>query len=321
MERLLLVRGGPGLSDRQQPQDATVGLLAKAERLSLPLDERAPISAAHLRYERTMAPKYDVHLACEVGVVLSGVVRRVHEGFEREVEPGQVWVCGAWEPHGWQGEGEGSHATSIVITFLLDLMWVDGIRDLPWPQLFLNHAPENRTIDLTAEESSVAQGLAREVLAECQGQQSYWLPAARLSLSKLLLLLVRRGRPAASGSETHAREYVRIMWVRDAVEKALPGQIRLSAACRAAGLSKSQFSAVFRGATGLTFEQFVQRIRIARAARDLLLSDTKISVVARAWGYTDQSHMHRVFKRFFRCTPGEYRRRFGPDEESLLSSR
>jgi len=95
------------------------------------------------------------------------------------------------------------------------------------------------------------------------------------------------------------------------VSEKLPAAVQLKDACKATALSRSQFWDVFRRTTGITFSEFVQRARIARAARDLLVSDAKIAAVAKQWGYTDESHMHRVFKKFFRCTPLEYRQRRG----------
>ena len=256
---------------------------------------------------RDTIPQYDVHLACEVGVVLKGVRRRIYEGVDRRVGPGQVWLCGVWEPHGHQVVREPTQA--VVMTFLPGFLWGDGAADAPWGRMFLNHSPENRDIPLTRGESRAAKALALDIVKECETQSAFYIEAVRLALKKLLLPIVRRA--PATLAESSQPDFDRVRRVMDMVNDRLPRPILLHDACRASKLARSQFSTVFRRTTGVTFGEFVQRARIARAAHDLLTTDTKIMAVAKQWGFTDQSHMHRVFNKFFHCTPLEYRRRRG----------
>jgi AraC family transcriptional regulator len=74
------------------------------------------------------------------------------------------------------------------------------------------------------------------------------------------------------------------------------------------GLSQWHFSRQFRRTTGLSPYQFLLRSRVERA-RDLLRKGHAISEVAAITGFTDQSHMHRHFKRILGVTPGSFRAR------------
>ena len=65
------------------------------------LSEGNPIHAGYVIADRT-GPDYDMHYGLEVGVVLSGRMRRYWRGWETEVRAGQVWLCGMWERHGWE---------------------------------------------------------------------------------------------------------------------------------------------------------------------------------------------------------------------------
>ncbi len=73
------------------------------------------------------------------------------------------------------------------------------------------------------------------------------------------------------------------------------------------GLSQWHFSRQFRKTTGLSPYQFLLRARVDRARR-LLESGHAISQVAAITGFTDQSHMHRHFKRILGATPGNFSR-------------
>ncbi len=73
------------------------------------------------------------------------------------------------------------------------------------------------------------------------------------------------------------------------------------------GLSQWHFSRQFRKTTGLSPYQFLLRSRVDRARR-LLERGHAISEVAAITGFTDQSHMHRHFRRILGTTPGNHRR-------------
>ena len=283
----------------------TVGISWKAQRQDNALTPAAPITASVSTARRSTGPTYDVHLACEVGVVLSGLRRRIYEGVDRRVGAGQVWLSGPWEPHGHQVLRGPSQA--VVMTFLPDFLWGEGVADAPWDRLFLDHSPETRVIPLTRAEGRAAKALALEVVEECQVRGSFYIEAARLALKKLLLPIVRKASMARAASSRS--DFDRVRRVIHLVNDRLPGSILLRDACREAKLARSQFCAVFRRTTGVPFGEFVLRARIARAAHDLVTIDTKIMALAKHWGFTDQSHMHRVFRKFFQCTPGEYRQR------------
>jgi len=265
----------------------------------------APIWASIGEARITESPQYDVHLACEVGFVLTGQYRRLYEGFERKVGPGQMWLCGVSEPHGYQVLR--TPVRRVVILFALEFLWEGEGADAPWARLFLSQGAQTRNIALSPRDSRIARALVLELVEECQRRRPYYLAAARLCLKRLLLPLLRQ-MPDTS-SENSIRDLCRVAQVIEMVNERLPRPIRLRDACEVASLGRSQFWEVFRRATGITFSEFVQRARIARAAHELLVSDAKIAAIARQWGYTDESHMHRVFKKFFRCTPSEYRRR------------
>lgn len=71
------------------------------------------------------------------------------------------------------------------------------------------------------------------------------------------------------------------------------------------GLSQWHFSRQFRKTTGLSPYQYLLRSRVGRARR-LLEDGHSISDVALSTGFTDQSHMHRHFKRILGATPGQF---------------
>jgi AraC-like DNA-binding protein len=74
----------------------------------------------------------------------------------------------------------------------------------------------------------------------------------------------------------------------------------------AAGLSERAGHLAFAVAE-ISFTEELHRIRLDRAQERLLAGRERIIDVAYGVGFSDLSHFHRLFKRRFGCTPGEWR--------------
>ena len=91
----------------------------------------------------------------------------------------------------------------------------------------------------------------------------------------------------------------------------------LSAAALAAelGMTESRFSRFFRRATGNTFTDFVNQVRINRACQFLMESDRQITSIAYEVGFNNIANFNRRFLDIKGMTPREFRRqaasRFG----------
>ncbi len=77
---------------------------------------------------------------------------------------------------------------------------------------------------------------------------------------------------------------------------------------RAAHLSPSHFSALIRSESGATFTQLLNRMRIDRAAELLARTDKPLALIALETGFQDQSYFTKVFKRYRKTAPLQYRR-------------
>ena len=81
------------------------------------------------------------------------------------------------------------------------------------------------------------------------------------------------------------------------------------------GMTESRFSRFFRKATGNTFVDFVNRVRINRACQLLMESDRYITHICYEVGFNNVANFNRRFLEIKGMTPSEFRRqaenRFG----------
>lgn len=87
--------------------------------------------------------------------------------------------------------------------------------------------------------------------------------------------------------------------------------VRVPDLARAAGLSTSHFSALFRAATGGGVLEYVKRLRMARACELLITTPRTVAEVASAVGYDDPFYFSRQFRAVHGCSPVRYREDHG----------
>lgn len=78
---------------------------------------------------------------------------------------------------------------------------------------------------------------------------------------------------------------------------------------KAASLSPAYFGFLFTKVTGLTFTEYLQRLRADYAAKNLERTDETITRIAFDSGFNSLTHFNRVFRKFYDCSPREYRKK------------
>jgi transcriptional regulator GlxA family with amidase domain len=95
-------------------------------------------------------------------------------------------------------------------------------------------------------------------------------------------------------------------------DASLEGQWTLDTIAAEVATSADHLNRQFRAALGITAMRYLADARAKRAAVRLVSSTEPISVIGRGVGWSDPTHFSRRFKRHFRITPTEYRRRGRP---------
>lgn len=85
--------------------------------------------------------------------------------------------------------------------------------------------------------------------------------------------------------------------------------LSLGEICSEVGLSKYYFAREFHRISGYTIVNYINLIRCENAKPLLRESDLSILEIAERCGYCDQSYFTRIFKRYTKLSPSEYRRK------------
>lgn len=171
-------------------------------------------------------------------------------------------------------------------------------------------------VQLDGEQLDVLVRDAERLLSETHGRSSLSQMVMKNTLELLLITLIRNvgvrdDSPLASGPErsapfsSHAALRRALVYIHHHYRESLT----LSDAAGQANLSANYFSEVFRQYTGVTFQIYVQMLRLEFARNLLASSDLSVTEVCHTSGFNTLPHFERAFKRYYGKPPREFIRR------------
>ena len=106
----------------------------------------------------------------------------------------------------------------------------------------------------------------------------------------------------------HASNYVDSC--KDYINKHYREKIYLSAIAGSLGISPAYLSKLFKKETGFCIQDYINQVRVERAANLLAFSDKSLPAIAQYVHFPNQSYFGKIFKRFKSMTPREFRDKY-----------
>lgn len=132
-------------------------------------------------------------------------------------------------------------------------------------------------------------------------------------LLELLGEIARRGRACARPLGSVERKAPRwLAQTRELLHARFAESLTLAEIAAAVGVHPVYLASTFRRQFGCTVGDYVRRLRVDHAAREMVRSRAPLVEIALDAGFADQSHFTRAFKQLLGMTPAEYRRVFAP---------
>ncbi|WP_158796434.1 AraC family transcriptional regulator [Pedobacter sp. L105] len=89
-----------------------------------------------------------------------------------------------------------------------------------------------------------------------------------------------------------------------------PDKIKAESISNHFGISVSYLGRYFKTHTNETMQDYITRYKLRLIENRLLHSDLRIGEIAREFSFTDESHLHRIFKKYKGLSPSVYRRQY-----------
>jgi AraC family cel operon transcriptional repressor len=238
----------------------------------------------------------------ELCYVLAGSVDHVFPVVRRQLTAGDLLLIREEDIH--ELRGRDFHFCNVNVP---DAAWRDlasYLGDLPaLAQAFAAVEPPVYTVP-ARDRPRLEAGFATLFARQCQGDAPVVLK--RFLVEVVLDHLLRPARPAPSTSAPP--------WLADLLEA---GGERALAGCdpralaRLAGKSAEHLARSFRSHLGTTPTEWLNRLRLERAALRLSHTNEPILAIALDLGFEHLGYFYRLFKRCYGLAPRAYRRRHG----------
>lgn len=147
---------------------------------------------------------------------------------------------------------------------------------------------------------SLLEGMVEEYRCKRLGSAEIF----RCRLTEILILTLRS---LVQPQQVRTKSRVTAELIRY-VDASYQGRPTLQDFCERQHYSLSYVSRRFKQETGMTFREYLQKVRMEKCCALLLAGDMTVSEAAGAVGYEDMQFFHEVFRKYLHMTPKEYRR-------------
>lgn len=152
------------------------------------------------------------------------------------------------------------------------------------------------------------------LVSESTNQSLGYEMAMEAEISAILVFLMRSMPQETLSIDDKRKSRVnreRLASVIQYIEENYQNSISLSEIAQVSKFSKYHFTRFFKEATGLTFSQYLNRLRIAKSA--ILLTNTSDSIIDISYhvGFGSIKTFNRVFKLINGCSPSQFRKNQG----------
>lgn len=250
-----------------------------------------------------------VHDCLEIGVLLKHELVYRFGDDTYQGKPGDVFLCRPFEPH-WSFAKPGEPPYECILVLFMPAA-VKGMPD--WHRLLLPFYAREEVPPLIPGDSPFAQAICRAAaeaaLAQERGADN-WMTRQYMHLTHILLQVSDFAASLAQAEEggkagTRADLTDSIGYLLEHYTEPLDGETLLGRT----QMGKTRFFREFRALTGLSPNEFINRLRVQHAM-DLLRSTSRTVIdIAESSGFGSLSAFNKQFKRYTEASPREYRMR------------
>ena len=290
------------LSDNFWPGD-------RIEHLSFDLSDAQPIQGFNYRWPGKKIFWSDMHYSVELGILLSGEMNRYYRDFHIDLVPGNIWLCNMWEPHGFKIiETPCEIVFFMIFPPMLARMYFEESNDTNWLAPFYvppSSRPQITKPQIKSRILSLGEDL-KHILGGSGKISPLW---PRLKLLEVLLVINDQWQHVPKSNNLSTDSFERISKAVQMVFES-KNKVTTQFAASQCSMNRNAFSSLFSRIMGVRYSEFGLLYRISSVAEQLRKTSFPIKAIATHWGFTDTAHMHHCFKRYYGCSPADYRNKF-----------
>ena len=260
--------------------------------------ENSTIEPCHLE-----SPIFHWHDCIEISYVKKGIGFYVVNGKEYRMGPGDVIIFNALEPHCWEAFPPESMIQSVLI-FSPSLIWSGetNVFDYQYLKVF-SEKSTNFSNKLPSGHSKTKEifNLLIEISREYENKQVGYKLMIKAMLLQLITNLIRFFQDDSKAYEDmHIKkaQLERLNGALEFINANYTKDIRLTLVASKAFMSKSYFSTFFSKTLGLSFKEYLIRLRIKHVVELRNTTNKSITEIAMESGFNNLSNYYKACKKY-----------------------
>ena len=249
-----------------------------------------PVAELHYHDELEFLPVYSGKFCCTV------------DGVDYVAEEGDIIFINAGVPHETSCIAENT-ATALLQFKESNYMATEIRNIIKYSVKFQNLEGDPVRILRSRELFS----LVNEILDECEQKRDAYEIFVRSHVLGIIGYLYRNGI-LSNGERVYASSAVqKILPVMTYINKNYADDLALEDMSAMLGFDRSYFCRIFKSATGATFTEYLNFVRICKAEKRLSEGNDSILDISAEVGFSSVSYFNKVFKKYRNCSPSLYR--------------
>ena len=147
-----------------------------------------------------------------------------------------------------------------------------------------------------------------EIVEEGQSAEAACDLFVKGAVFKVLGLLYRMGILEDADKMLREHDLQKILPVLSHINDNYSSDVKISELAAMLSFDESYFCRIFKSATGATFTEYLNFVRICKAEKLLTKTRDSILEISEAVGFSSSSYFTRIFKRYRHTSPGAYRK-------------
>ncbi len=157
---------------------------------------------------------------------------------------------------------------------------------------------------ISCEVNNIFENIKKEV----DLQQSGYEPYIKAEIFHLVAFMCRNGFCNDGKTLEDKNEVAKILPAIKYADANYNIKLTLDEMSKVININKYYFCKLFKKATGATFVEYLNFVRLYNAEDKLLNTDNNISEIAFECGFSSIQHFNKLFREYKGCTPREYRK-------------
>lgn len=145
------------------------------------------------------------------------------------------------------------------------------------------------------------------ILAEAENRQKSYEIFIKSGIYRILGILYRENVLSDAERVYNTRAVQTVIPVLIHINNNYAENLTLESVSAEIGFDHSYFCRIFKKATGATFTEYLNFVRICKAEKLLLKTQDSVLSISEAVGFSSLSYFNRTFKKYRNCSPRVYR--------------